>query len=97
MKRQIRSTIHSPLFQCFSAALPVFLILFLLAASAPGQRRVVIQGAGQKIDGKAKSGIIDAVTNALNEVYVFPEKAREMELLVRKKLKVAPDRDLRQS
>ena len=40
-----------------------------------------------KIDKKTQAAIIDSVSAALNEVYVFPEVANNMEKLIRKNLK----------
>lgn len=61
-------------------------IAFLLILFAFGQSLV----AGEHsltLDKKTKAAIIDSVTTALNKVYVFPDKAKEMEKLVRKQLK----------
>jgi retinol-binding protein 3 len=59
----------------------------VLMSTAHAQRRVVVGSDDRKVDAAARAEIIDEVTEALNEVYIFPEKAAEMEELVRFKLK----------
>jgi hypothetical protein len=69
-------------------SLACLLIVILLTPSAFAQRRLVLTGTDDPtVDRTAKSEIIDKVTQALNEVYVFPDQAKEMEALVRKNLK----------
>ncbi|MBU0754785.1 MAG: DUF2075 domain-containing protein, partial [Planctomycetes bacterium] len=68
-------------------AVLLVLLTALLICPAFSQTRIVI-GPGQDpvIDGAKRAQIIDAVCEALNEVYVFADKAEEMEALVRSKL-----------
>ena len=59
----------------------------LVFATAQAQRRVVAGSDDRTVDAAARAGIVDAVAAALNEVYVFPQKAADMEELIRLKLK----------
>ena len=62
------------------AGLACLLITIYPASPAQAQQRVVIRGGDEPtLDAAAKAGIIDVLTEALNEEYVFPEKAKEME------------------
>jgi len=59
----------------------------LLTPSALAQRRVVVGGDELTVDAASRAAIVDAVTEALNEVYIFPDKAADMDELVSLKLK----------
>lgn len=59
----------------------------LVGSTAQAQRRVVVGSDERTVDAAARAGIVEAVTDALNEVYVFPEKAADMDELVSLKLK----------
>jgi hypothetical protein len=62
-------------------------IFLLITASAAAQQRIVLSSENDPpVDKAAKTVIIDKVTEALNEIYVFPDKAKAMETLVRKNL-----------
>jgi len=67
----------------------VFGLLFaaLLGSTAHAQRRVVVGSDERTVDAAARAGIVEAVTEALNEVYIFPDKAADMDELVTLKLK----------
>ena len=74
----------------------VLIALLLGIAAAYGQDAAPQQPA---VDEKTQTTIIDSVTAALNDVYVFPDVAKKMEQLVRnnlkegkyKKIKLLPD------
>ncbi|HEX8434063.1 MAG TPA: hypothetical protein VF697_03120, partial [Archangium sp.] len=51
----------------------------------PGASRA--QGAGEPVDAALRAKIVNSVSAALNEHYVFPEVARKMEASLRQKLK----------
>jgi len=63
------------------------LSVILLCTAVQAQKVVVIRGPSQPINPEMQKEIIDSVCNALNEVYVFPEKARQMEKHLRDKFK----------
>ncbi|MBN1213780.1 MAG: S41 family peptidase [candidate division Zixibacteria bacterium] len=69
-----------------STALSALLVLLLLVSPAFGQSGVAIQN-GTPVDAKTQAEIIDSVAYALNEVYVFPEVAKQMEKHIRKQYK----------
>ena len=77
----------------FSNGLPLYAALIaLIVLSSVSQRayaQVIIASPGKKspLDGKTRTAIIDSITTVLNEVYVFPEKADEMEAYLQKRLK----------
>ena len=71
-----------------SFCLLLLCLLSLLTMSLATAQQVVDKSReAALLDATTKSVIIDSVTSALNEVYVFPEKATEMEKLVRANLK----------
>jgi len=61
-------------------------MFLFLTASVLGQV-MVAPGAEEPCDAKTQAEIIDSVAQALNEVYVFPEVAKQMEKHVRKQYK----------
>jgi len=63
------------------------LSILFLAPSTFGQNIVKAGDNIPRLDAKTQAVIIDSVSNALNEVYVFPEVAKKMEKLVRKNFK----------
>ena len=69
---------------CVALAL---MLISLSADTAVCQRVVVRQGAGEDIDKETKAAIVDSVSKALNDVYVFPDVAKKMEKELRRKLK----------
>jgi len=71
----------------------VILILSLFSGTAIGQV-MVGDRPSPTIDAKAQQEIIDSVAYALNEVYVFPEVAKEMEKYMRKQYKNKAYEDL---
>ncbi|MFH1314293.1 MAG: S41 family peptidase [Candidatus Eisenbacteria bacterium] len=62
-------------------------LVFLGADSAVCQQVMVRQGTSESIDQNTKAAIIDSVSKALNDVYVFPDVARKMEKQIRHNLK----------
>ena len=80
------------------ARLSVILILLLLPVGT-FPTRAIAQSPGQNppdrvIDARMQSEIIDSVTQALNEVYVFPDVAKKMEKHLRKQYKNKKYKDL---
>jgi len=69
-----------------SLSAAVFLLFGVFAGPVPAQ-----QGPGDDgphpIDAGLRAKVIDSVAAALNKTYVFPETARDMEKLMRRKLK----------
>ena len=57
------------------------------------QRRIMAD-EGEKVDTKVQAAIIDTVTRALNDIYVFPDVAKEMEKQVRKNYKSRKYKDV---
>jgi hypothetical protein len=80
------------------ASLCVFLTLLLIPAGLfPVSARA--QSAGQEppdkvVDARMQSEIIDSVTEALNEIYVFPDVAKKMEKHLRKQYKKKAYKDI---
>jgi hypothetical protein len=74
----------------------IFLIAVLvsLSASVDAQRMAVKGDQDKTIDSKAQAEIIDSVTQALNEIYVFPDVAKQMEKHLRKQYKQKKYKDL---
>lgn len=65
-------------------------VLLLFLGVAFGQGQVVVKpDEAPKLDAKTKAAIIDSVAKALNEIYVFPEVAKNMEKLMRNNLSKA--------
>ena len=56
--------------------------VLLVSTAAHAQR-----GAGEPVDAAMRAKMVDRVSAALNETYVFPEVAKKMEASLRKKLK----------
>ena len=80
------------------ASLYMFFTLLVISAgllpiSARGQM-VVQQPPDRVIDAKMQEQIIDSVTTALNEIYVFPEVAKKMEKHLRKQYKNKAYKDI---
>jgi hypothetical protein len=67
-------------------AISVFLVGVLLLATSTSAQTVGRELPDRVIDSKIRSEIIDSVTRALNDVYVFPDVAAEMEEFVRNNL-----------
>ena len=63
------------------ASIVSLLLLALLSFNGFGQEKVPV------IDSETQSAIIDSVSAALNDIYVFPDVAKNMEKLIRKNLK----------
>src|SRR5574340_1435865 len=69
--------------------------LGLMLCALTNQAQVMMRpGPAKVIDAKTQLEIIDSVTSALNEVYVFPSVAKDMDKLVRKQYKDKAYRDL---
>jgi len=64
-------------------ALSFAAVLFVSAASHAQLPR----GAGDPVDAAMRAKIVDRVSAALNETYVFPDMARKMETSLRKRMK----------
>lgn len=64
-----------------SLILVMFVALAILLCSGPGGAK------SAPLDKKTKTAIIDSLCVALNETYVFPDVAKNMEKLIRKNLK----------
>ena len=69
-------------------------LLSLGTGTARSQQIVVRQGAGESIDEKTKAAIVDSVSKALSEVYVFPDIAKKMEKQIRHNLKSATYKEI---
>ena len=69
-------------------------LLMSLPASANAQRMAVKGDQDKTIDSKMQAEIIDSVTQALNEIYVFPDVAKQMEKHLRKQYKKKKYKDL---
>lgn len=66
----------------------LLLILFTGAQVAEAQRGTMIRRGGtEAIDDAAKAAVIDSVSRALSDIYVFPDVAEEMEEAMRKNLR----------
>ena len=63
---------------CIVALLVVMQPVETTAQPVMGRR-----GAGLPIDDAVKSAVIDSVSKALNDVYIFPDVAKEMEKTIR--------------
>jgi hypothetical protein len=57
------------------------------------QQIMVRQPTSESIDQKTKAAIIDSVSKALNDVYVFPDIAKKMEKQIRRNLKAKAYQD----
>lgn len=66
----------------------------ILASGATGQMRPASRGDLPPIDAKVQAAVIDSVTAALNETYVFADKAARMDSLLRANLASGAYRDL---
>jgi hypothetical protein len=76
--------------RCNSRLLPAALLalMSMFVSLAAAQAQVVAgQGQSKTIDAREQAAIIDSVTSALNDSYIFPKVAKEMEKLIRKQLK----------
>ena len=62
-------------------------VALILIAVALGRARTTQQPVEQTIDEAMQAEVIDSISAALNEVYVFPDVAGEMEGHIRKKFK----------
>ena len=69
------------------AGLTLLITIFLLVHSTMGQTLVRPEADVPSIDKKVQAEIIDSVSAALNEIYVFPDVAKKMEEHMRKQLK----------
>ncbi len=72
--------------------------LLLLLAMQPvavwGQKTASDEPTDRQIDAEFQAEVIDSVAVALNEIYVFPDVAKEMEKHLRKQLKKKAYRDM---
>lgn len=78
--------------------MPLFLIT-LLAVAGSFSNLAKAQASGpnsedRKIDARMQLEVIDSVTQALNEIYVFPEVAEKMEKYLRKQYKKKQYKDI---
>jgi hypothetical protein len=62
------------------------LAVVVLAGGAPAQIRAARKGDLPAIDAKVQAAVIDSITAALNETYVFADKAARMDSLLRANL-----------
>jgi hypothetical protein len=71
-------------------------LVFFACLLAPVALSQTVVGPGQPkvIDAKFQGQVIDSVTKALNEAYVFPDVAKKMERLVRKQYKANAYKDI---
>ncbi len=69
-----------------SRGMGVLLAAAILLASGASQAQMD-RGPGEPVDAAARAKIVDRVSAALNEAYVFPEVAKKMEASLRQKLK----------
>lgn len=58
-------------------------LMQVIPAEAPAAALGVIQTAGSSLDDRARREVIEALIRALNETYVYPEKAAAMERALR--------------
>jgi len=66
----------------------LLLALALISPTSADAQKVIVRGDEDKaIDSRMQAEIIDSVSQALNEIYVFPDVAREMEKCLRKQYK----------
>jgi len=72
----------------------LFVLLVLQPATAWGQKSASDEPPDRQIDAKFQAEVIDSVAIALNEIYVFPDVAREMEKHLRKQLKKKAYQDI---
>jgi hypothetical protein len=75
-------------------AVPVILLVAIVLTGSPhvetagAQAQVMARGGGSEpVDDATKAAVIDSLSRALNDIYVFPEVAREMEKTVRRNLR----------
>lgn len=69
-------------------------LLVSLPTSAESQTKLVQDKQDRTIDSKTQAEVIDSVTQALNEVYVFPDVAKKMEKHLRSQYKKKKYEDL---
>jgi len=72
----------------------VAVVVSMLAAGSSAQFRLARKGDLPAIDAKVQAAVIDSVTAALNEAYVFGDKAARMDSLLRANLASGAYRDL---
>jgi hypothetical protein len=72
----------------------VTLVVVMQSVEAKAQPVMARRGASRPIDDATKSAVIDSVSKALNDVYVFPDVAKEMEKTIRKNLRRRAYKDL---
>jgi len=75
------------LFGRFGLVLSTLFVLLLMVSPAVGQGGNFPDEGNIPVDSKMQAEIIDSVSQALNEVYVFPEVAKQMEKHIRKQYK----------
>jgi hypothetical protein len=75
-------------------SLAAIFVLMIVPALALGQPTAATGDDSPKIDAKGQAEIIDSVSAALNEVYVFPDVAKKMEQYLRKRYKEKAYKDL---
>ena len=68
-------------------AVILMLAIIVLAGTIIGTSTARAQGEGAPLDRAAKAAVIDSLTKALNEIYVFPDVAKEIEKALRSNLK----------
>lgn len=72
----------------------LFVLLVLQPVAVWGQKTASEEPPDRKINAEIQAEIIDSVAVALNEIYVFPDVAREMEKHLRKQFKKKAYRDI---
>jgi len=72
----------------------LFVLLVLQPVAVWGQKTASDEPPDRQIDAEFQAEVIDSVAVALNEIYVFPDVAKEMENHLRKQFKKKAYRDL---
>ena len=62
-------------------------IFYIIMFFSAGISQTVSQNELKTLNSEDQEAIIDSISKAMNEVYVFPDVAKEMETLIRKKYK----------
>ena len=69
------------------AALLATAVLCTAALAQAQPQTVVMRGGAPAIDDAAKATVIDSLSKALNDIYVFPDVAKDMEKTIRRNLR----------
>jgi retinol-binding protein 3 len=85
--KSIKIQNHLKSITVISIIVPMLLLFIFFISPTFGQQTVKTGGDSESLNAKRQAVIIDSVTSALNDIYVFPEVAKKMENLLRKNLK----------